>query len=294
MKLGKEINPPFNSISRVYTEAALASVSPRGLTAGSSVRVTPWIPRLNRGTTQTASAAENLSDSDAGLIFPRIDIDHEDDFLSLGALASANIRPVLVKNQLALHSTRWTHSFFNELIMQHVAMAKRLVELGFSHLVIAADGDSAWQKILSPRFSSHDINQRKAPFLDLYCAMREITGHVVVLLTVEELAPEGMDATDGILIANDLEHLGLKEIIATSGTRDFLPLYTRRETCQKPSVPDQFFSNSPHLASAIWLQGRTNLSIWCSAFFEDKERTITLARRLGIAGLIEKPSINIY
>jgi hypothetical protein len=222
------------------------------------------------------------------VVFARVDIDKDSDFLSLNSLGQKDIWPVLFKNSIDFHPSHRHQPFIDELVEQYSKRALTLKTIGYNRLVIAADGDSILQRILSPRLSSLDLEARKNPLLTLFQAMNGIIDDVVVLLTVEELAPGGLDATDGITIANDLKNLGLKTIIATSGTKDFLPLYERRTTQKKSTHTTDFLSHEPDLASALWLLDNTSLSVWCSAFIDNEQEAVSIAQSLGIACLIRK------
>lgn len=171
------------------------------------------------------------------------------------------------------------------VVDEHVAFARREMAHGAKHFALATHGDGWWQKFLSPRFNSCSINERIKPLIDLYQQLKAIDHNVKVFLTVEELAPGGLDATDGVAIAKALYDAGLREIIATCGSKDFPALFFRRATLKKTSEHN-FYSNEPTLASALWLTRETKLKVYCAGFFEDEARAEELATSLGIAGII--------
>jgi|GEM_PF-1740356 len=226
------------------------------------------------------------------LIFLRIDIDQPINGADLALLDHKLTRPVLCSNA-SIPLSRFDPESCNQLVTQFVIASQQLADFGFRQVVIGADDDSILQKILSPRFNSIGLTLRKMPLLNVFLAVKPIMDDVGVLLTVEELAPGGLDATDGISIAQDLEDLGLKTIIATSGTRDFPTLYHRRHTQKKARQEHEFVSNVPELAAAKWLLDNTNLAVWGCAFFDEINEAIALAKALGIEGLIERENKNI-
>ena len=187
-----------------------------------------------------------------------------------------------------MHPTRINQNFSEELQAQYIDRAKQLHAQGCNRLVIGADGDSVLHKILSPRIDPKDYEKNRDLLLDIFQAVSKIITHVSVLLTVEDLAPGGLDATDGIMIANSLSRLGLTEIIATSGTKDFLPLYQRRSTQKKATQTNSFSSHEPQFAPAMWLLENTDFSVWCLAFIDDLKEATQIATSLNMKGLIQK------
>jgi hypothetical protein len=221
-------------------------------------------------------------------IFARVDLDQKSDLKDFLASTYSWKTPIIIKGILESHGVGWNRAFFNDMVSQHVTCAKILAHSGFTRIVIAADGDGALQKILSPRYSSLALNLRMALLLEIFSALRDIVPEVLISLAVEELAPGGLDATDGLLIAKALQELGLKEIIATSGTRDFTPLYDRRATRKKHADQKEFSSHEPSLASALWLLQNSDLAVWCLAFIDDRSHALDISTSLGLTGLIEK------
>lgn len=229
----------------------------------------------------------NTSD-DNNIIFARMDLDRPSDFLFLKGKLSCI--PILYKKS-TIHHSRYNLGLIDGVIEQHIKSAEKLADMGFDHLAIALDNDGIWQKWLSPRFTSADFESRIKPLCSLFLNISKIIPNLSVFLTIEELAPGGMDATDGIKIAQTLEEHGLKNIIVSSGTKDFMPLYDRRITHKKISMSDNFYSNEPALASALWVLEHTSLNVFCAAFFDNKEKALAIAQKLGLSGLIEKAPI---
>lgn len=225
-------------------------------------------------------------------VYARINLDRSTDLDDFFRCTAQQKTPLLFKDATSSHPSRFSPTLFDDVVKQHVACAKTLSAQGFSMVAIAADDDGLLQHVLSPRFGTLTEEERRAPLLTLYSELAQIMEHVTVVLCVEELAPQGMDATDGIAIARELERLGLKDIIATSGTKDFMPLYRRRMTQKKQEENPNFSSHEPALASALWLKEHTNLSVSCLTFVDDKATACALAQSLGLAGLIEKAQID--
>lgn len=213
----------------------------------------------------------------------RIDIDDPaqiDQFLAMPEPKSA----LLFKNSRTHHSL-WDQPFFDSLVARHVAVAQKLASLGIKKIGLAADDDGILHKIMSPRFSSMDLPQRMKPILSIYSGIKDLFEEVVVWLTVEELAPQGTDATDGVKVAQELESLGLKHIVAAGGTRDFPPLFYRRATTEKNT---SLTFNEPALASAIWLKKNTSLKVSSVSFIDDHALAEKLGRDLGLFSVIER------
>jgi 2,4-dienoyl-CoA reductase-like NADH-dependent reductase (Old Yellow Enzyme family) len=199
-----------------------------------------------------------------------------------------HIVPMLFAQAPAHSPKRWDADFFSVLTQQHVDTASNLKEKGFKTCVLAADNDGLLHKILSPRFNTNSISERMELICLIYQALKIILDDVWVALTMEELAPGGFDASDGVLVAQKLESLGLKNIIVSSGTRDFLPLFDRRATQKKSSEEEFLGSREPYLASSLWALEHTNLRVWSLGFIHDPEHALALAQELGLAGIIAK------
>lgn len=226
-------------------------------------------------------------------LFVRIDVSGDIDVALLSSLGQKSVVPMLFHGGKDIHPARLEPSVVADLIDLHLAWAQKLHEIGFERIALAADHDGAWQKMLSPRYNTADLRQRMEPLLRLYERLKVINPHTMVVLPIEELAPGGLDATDGIAIARELEQRGLKEIIATAGTKDFWPLYDRRMTQKKRPDLEDFYSHEPSLASVLWLTEHTSLTVWCLAFFDDLAQASVLAQDLGLVGIINKLPIDI-
>ncbi|HXW59940.1 MAG TPA: hypothetical protein VEK06_00230, partial [Myxococcota bacterium] len=176
----------------------------------------------------------------------------------------------------------------DQLLFAHKKAALALKERGYKSVVLAADDDGYWQRSLSPRYSSAELTLRMIPLQKTYEALALIFDDLWLSLTLEELAPGGFDATDGLYVLNKFEELGLKRAIIAAGTRDFLPLYMRRATQKKNSLEKIAYSHEPDLATARWAVLHTKLEIWPLALIADRDEALSIGKRLGIAGLIKR------
>lgn len=213
-------------------------------------------------------------------VFVRLYLNQEKDWQTL----SLGCTPILFREAEA--------DYKSHIVKEHLAAAIKLKKRGFNRLVIGADEDGAWQKILSPRFNAAKIEERMVDLLASFQLLSAVIDEVWVLLNVEELSPGGMDATDGVLIAQALESLGLKNIIASSGSKDFPPLYDRRCTEKKSDQQQDFRSHEPDLAASCWLLQHTGLKVWALAQVDDEDHALFLARSIGLSGLIKKAGKN--
>lgn len=225
------------------------------------------------------------------LPYVRINLDHEHDLTTFLAHANTQSLPVLFKDSQLMHPSRWNASTFEHVIEQHLTCAQILVSHGYTHLVIGAHDDGFFHNLHSPRFGTLCQEERFQPIQSVIRKLQSIASFISVIVTVEELIPNGMDITDGIALVRLLEAVGIKELIATSGTKDFMPLYKRRTTQKKAEMNPDFNSHEPALASACWLKEHTALAISCLAYFDDFNKALILAKSLGLSGLIEKAQI---
>ncbi len=111
-------------------------------------------------------------------------------------------------------------------------------------LAIADDG--LLQATLSPRTAPQLDDAAR---VERVLAVHRACGAVDVLLTVEELAPGGLDATDGVAVARALVAQGARRIFVTAGS-SVLSVLRRRG------------GGARHLlASAGWLAGRVDAAV---------------------------------
>lgn len=221
--------------------------------------------------------------------FVRLSLDRVEDldhFLAISKSRAHHVMPMLFAETFAGPRGTRSESSYSALFDQHIDATNRLKEHGFERAVLAADNDGAWQQALSPRFSSESIEQRMQPLVRTYEALSSILEEVWVALTIEEHAPGGFDATDGLVVLQALEQAGLRHAIIACGTKDFLPLYNRRITQKKACAPTEFASREPSLASCLWAIQYTNLKIWSMVSIDDEGEALNIAQALGLCGII--------
>lgn len=190
------------------------------------------------------------------------------------------------------HSERYhdvNDNLKEEVMAGHIYWLQQLYDRGFTYIVLAADEDGFIHQSLSPRYSVKNLSIRMSFLLNLYMKLRSINENIMVLLPIEDLAPGGLDASDGLAITHSLYNLGLRSIITTSGTKQFMPLYKRQVT-QEKFGSDHYLCHEPYLASSLWLKDIPHLSLWCLAFFHNDNEAAFLAEKLGLTGLIKKAS----
>lgn len=215
--------------------------------------------------------------------FMRIDLSRPIDAKALDHINPNN-------GMILWHSERYHDGNDNlkeEVMAQHIYWLHQLYDRGFTYIVLAADEDGFIHQSLSPRYSAQDLFRRMSFLVNLYVKLRAINKNIMVLLPIEDLAPGGLDPSDGLAITNNLYDLGLREIITTSGTRQFMPLYKRQITKEKIGSP-HYLCHEPYLASSLWLKNIPHLSLWCLAFFHNDNEAVLLAEKLGLTGLIKK------
>jgi 2,4-dienoyl-CoA reductase-like NADH-dependent reductase (Old Yellow Enzyme family) len=151
-------------------------------------------------------------------------------------------------------------------------------ELCTQHLkvgcALGVDDDGLLHATLSPRTNPGASDEER---LARVLAIHRACGPVDVLLCVEELAPLGLDATDGITAARALVAQGARRIYASSGTAA-LPALRRRE---KGETADGAVNA---LASAAWLVRRVGAEI--VAVVPPGGDDAARAAALGLAGVV--------
>lgn len=143
--------------------------------------------------------------------------------------------------------------------------------------VLGIDEDGLLQHALSPRTG---LGMDRA--LPLVLAIHRACKGCDVALTVEELCPGGLDATDGITIARALVAQGARRIFASGGTDALAPLKRR---VKGSDARASHHAAHAALASAAWLvNGNVDVAVIAVVPFvapglED------VARALGLAGI---------
>lgn len=213
-----------------------------------------------------------------------------DDDLEILEQIDEKAMPMLFFLGQDISSSLWHEEFLRHVVEHHLSAAEKLKKRGFKRIVLAVDNDGLLMRMLSLRFSDWPLADRMKPVLEIFSRLVGLFDEVWVLLSIEELMPGGMDATDGVLVAQALEDLGLKTLIATSGTKDFLPLYQRKITKKKISQHEDFLSNEPGLSSALWVRQATTLKVWVLSDVDNAAQALTIARDIGLEGIIASSS----
>lgn len=215
---------------------------------------------------------------------------HELDFFRVDCSQKLKLPPASIKAVPVLiyphaPNVRYREQDLQEALQCHRDAAQKVAQVGFKTIALAVDDDGLLQKYLSPRYETVPFLERLKPMIDLYEHLKPDFDKVWVFLTVEELCPGGLDPLDGITIAQELEKVGLKNIVAKSGTRDFPYLFNRRETTPKDNQP-AFHANEPELASALWLKQHTGLDVFGSLLKKPSPKTEQKARVIGLSGIV--------
>ena len=127
---------------------------------------------------KTAPFEISPQESDS-LIFARVNIDKKSDIEQFLSLKHQNKIPILFKPCSQQPTSSWNQNFFEEVVREHVTVAKTLLDAGIHRLVIAADGDGALQQFLSPPFSSMDLKQRQKPLFEIYSQIDDFLDEVL-------------------------------------------------------------------------------------------------------------------
>jgi hypothetical protein len=109
-----------------------------------------------------------------------------------------------------------------------------------------------------------------------------------VLMPVEDLAPRGLDATDGLALARSLVDAGVTRLIASAGSRALMPLRARA----KGDTEGAALALVAAASSAAWLVGRVRASVEAVVPSVDVAPPVMeeVARALGLARIwVERP-----
>jgi hypothetical protein len=128
--------------------------------------------------------------------------------------------------------------------------------------------------------------------IDRVLEVHRACGPVDVVLCVEDLAPGGCDATDGIELARALVKQGARRIFANAGS-GALPALRRREKGTAALDDDDARACVHLLASAAWLVGRVPADVEIVALVPrgDANTLSDVAHALGLAGVVVEESM---
>lgn len=143
--------------------------------------------------------------------------------------------------------------------------------------ILGIDDDGLLQCTLSPRMGL-GVQRGLPRILEIHRA----AGSGDVALTVDELCPNGIDATDGIAIARALVAQGAKRIYAGGGTDALAPLKWRvKGTYDRPL----HHAANAALASVLWLVGRVDAEV-IAVVPIDAPGLYEKARAFGLHGVV--------
>jgi hypothetical protein len=157
---------------------------------------------------------------------------------------------------------------------------------------IAFDDDGLWHATLSPRTNPRATDaERLDTVLRTYAACAAGGVGPAVILPVEDLAPGGLDVTDGLTLTQALVGQGAPRVFAAAGTAALPALKHRRKGRSRGDL-------AASLGGAGWLAGQASVPVvavvpegalpWEPGALgadrhEHLERT---ARRMGLAGIV--------
>lgn len=173
----------------------------------------------------------------------------------------------------ALDPTGW-----DDVIGAFADAADACREAALKLVLVDASDDGLFASALSPlSFPNASPDVRRAPLLRAVDVVRARGLEVGVVLTVEDLAPGGIDPTAGVEAAQACEAAGATLLFARAGTAWFTDLWQR---------PRRMGVDEPWIASALWLQGRVHTPVYAAGPVVDEARALDIAREAGLAGVV--------
>lgn len=171
---------------------------------------------------------------------------------------------------------------WERVMERYRAAAARLKAGGIGRAILSVDDDGLLAASLSPRANpGRPFAERLTPALRAARAVLAEGLEVGVALTVEELSPAGLDATDGIEAARALVDVGAGVLVASGGS-EALPVLKHRSGARGP--------DDVWLASAAWLVGRVAVPVLAQGPCPDPERARAAALALGLDGVVAVPA----
>lgn len=190
------------------------------------------------------------------------------------ALGPADVpAPVSGRRPRALDDAGW-----DDVIASFARAGAACREHGVALALIGASDDGLLASALSPLgFPGVSDEERRRPLLRALDAVRDAGVEVGVVLTVEELAPGGLDPTAGVEIARACVAHGASLVVARAGTAWFPDLRSR---------PRRMGEDEPWLASALWLPSHVDVPVLAAGPVVELSRALALAQRSGLAGVV--------
>ncbi|MBL92371.1 MAG: hypothetical protein CMH56_11250 [Myxococcales bacterium] len=224
--------------------------------------------------------ALTLSPSDSQKVIPILDhAGAEASVWCKERALSASSRPSLLtgREPKELQAEDW-HAM--ELLYRN--KAKDLVAQGFEHLIFGADADGLIAAATQRHLPHAEALQEHV--LSLFAAVKAQAPQVGVALCVEDCAPGGNDAIDGIHWAKAFEKAGASCLIASGGSWAFPPLKERKATRAKGDIP--VAHNQAWMASPAWLLGQVGIPVYACGPARDVTAAQQAAVEAGFAGLV--------
>lgn len=190
------------------------------------------------------------------------------------AIAAADVPSASTgRRPSALDAEGW-----RDVIASFSRAAEMCSQGGVGFVLVDASDDGLLAGALSPlSFPGVTRERRRAPLLEVVKAVRGRGLHVGVLLTVEDLAPGGLDPTAGIEAAKACEGAGSSLFVARAGSAWFEDLRSR---------PRSMGDDEAWLASALWLVPHVAAPVYAAGPVVDAKRALSLATQSGLAGVI--------
>ncbi len=218
---------------------------------------------------------------DSGLVFIEVDVGKKI------ALEMSSAIPIFSWGIVPSENFEWTTANCQQVVSVYEKYAEAAQKAGYQIAVLSADEDGLLHQLLSPRFHQNlSFQSRLEIMLRLIQAIQKWIPRVGVALTVEELCPGGLDATDGIEIALAMEAAGVAFILANAGTRDFPALKNRRPTKLKNEEANLPDNQEVNLASSLWLVGRVTIPVFAQSDRVFVDDIAGIAKECGLAGIV--------
>lgn len=206
----------------------------------------------------------------------------EDDVVVLthaGARAGSFLeeRPIAASDAVLVHGRRplpLDDAGWRALSETYRGARAQLAARGARSFCLSIDDGGLLAAALSPRTNPlADGETRIGRIVDVARALVEL-GPVAVALTVEERAPQGIDATLGIATARALAAVGVRHIVAS------------RDAAGIVDEPVDLDTGDPAIASAAWLVGRVDVPVFAQLQTNDPGRAARRAAAAGASGLV--------
>ena len=203
------------------------------------------------------------------------------------ALEASSAIPIFSWGEDPAPDFAWSEAQYQQVASVYEQYAEAAQKVGYKIVVLGADEDGLLHRLLSPRFHQQLSYQSRVEIVvSLLKNIHKWIPHVGVALTVEELCPGGLDASDGIEIAQALQAAGASFILANAGTRDFPALKNRRPTKIKNEENNLPVNQEVNLASSLWLVGQVSIPVFAQSDRVFVDDIAGIAKECGLAGIV--------